>query len=161
MTSTSASTTGLSCHVAARRRAAGLTQLELSAITGIPRKALLAIERGERMASVEEALCIADALALKVEDLFCRTACGVALPRRKSGRGWVLDLTGRRFGRLVVISRDKGRHSHRGEAHWLCRCDCGGLSVVRSDHLRSGHTASCGCRAVGPDGKEIKPGQAM
>ena len=120
-------------------------------------------ERYERIReiSAEMVSCKSGLSMEKVEDLFCRTACGVALPRRKSGRGWVLDLTGRRFGRLVVISRDKGRHSHRGEAHWLCRCDCGGLSVVRSDHLRSGHTASCGCRAVGPDGKEIKPGQAM
>ena len=53
------------------------------------------------------------------------------------------DLTGHRFGRLVVI-REAGR-SKDGKVLWLCKCDCGGEVVVTSDNLRSGNTQSCGC----------------
>ena len=60
-----------------------------------------------------------------------------------------IDLTGQPFGRLIVI-REYGRDKH-GNVLWLCRClgkngnDCGNEVVVTSDHLRSGHTKSCGC----------------
>lgn len=53
-----------------------------------------------------------------------------------------LDLTGQRFGRLVVLSK------HRSESRqikWLCQCDCGNKAVVFALNLRRGHTASCGC----------------
>ena len=60
-----------------------------------------------------------------------------------------IDLTGHRFGRLIVI-REAGRDKH-GNDLWLCRClgkngnDCGKEVVVRGSHLRSEHTQSCGC----------------
>lgn len=57
--------------------------------------------------------------------------------------GKVIDLTGRRFGRLVVLSispRKEGRNQY-----WLCRCDCGCVKSVRGDLLRGGRTVSCGC----------------
>ena len=54
-----------------------------------------------------------------------------------------IDLTGQRFGRLVVI-REYGR-SKGGFVLWLCKCDCGNELVVRSVNLRSGNTQSCGC----------------
>ena len=54
-----------------------------------------------------------------------------------------IDLTGHRFGRLVVI-REYGR-SKDGQVTWLCRCDCGGEVVVTSCHLCRGNTQSCGC----------------
>jgi hypothetical protein len=57
--------------------------------------------------------------------------------------GNIRDLTGQRFGRLTVLSfagLDKRRH-----AQWLCRCDCGKNTVVRSDRLKCGGTKSCGC----------------
>ena len=54
-----------------------------------------------------------------------------------------IDLTGHRFGRLVVI-REYGRSKDR-QIMWLCRCDCGGEVVVTSCNLRSGNTQSCGC----------------
>ncbi len=53
-----------------------------------------------------------------------------------------IDMTGERFGRLVVVSRSE---SIRGVARWLCRCDCGRETVVRANHLRCGNTRSCGC----------------
>ena len=56
--------------------------------------------------------------------------------------GKKIDLTGQRFGRLVVIS-EAGRKN--GAVAWLCRCDCGNEIVIRGDKLRRGHTQSCGC----------------
>lgn len=62
------------------------------------------------------------------------------------------DLTGKKFGRLTVIERDVARdknNSRKGNAHWLCKCDCGNpkLSSVVGYQLISGHTLSCGCYA--------------
>lgn len=53
-----------------------------------------------------------------------------------------IDLTGQRFGRLVVVSRaeNKGQMSR-----WNCVCDCGNTTTVYSSNLRRGYTQSCGC----------------
>lgn len=57
----------------------------------------------------------------------------------------LIDLTGRRFGRLYVIQRTAAPRG-RAEAAWLCRCDCGGVSVVLGGNLRKDSgTRSCGC----------------
>ena len=58
--------------------------------------------------------------------------------------GKKLDLTGQRFGRLVVIRKSVER-ANAGEVLWECKCDCGEFSVVKSGNLRSGSTKSCGC----------------
>lgn len=49
------------------------------------------------------------------------------------------DLTGERFGRLVVDSYDPSSQS------WKCRCDCGNEVLVPSGNLRSTAKQSCGC----------------
>ncbi len=54
----------------------------------------------------------------------------------------LVDLTGQRFGRLVVLNREKNRKSN---ATWLCKCDCGNQKIVVGDYLRTGRTKSCGC----------------
>lgn len=54
-----------------------------------------------------------------------------------------IDLQGKRFGRLLVVSREQ--NSSNGHARWKCVCDCGNEKVVSSDSLRSGRTISCGC----------------
>lgn len=53
------------------------------------------------------------------------------------------DLTGRRFGRLVVI----GRSNIRAASHsaWECRCDCGSLTFTDGGKLTNGQKMSCGC----------------
>lgn len=62
------------------------------------------------------------------------------------------DLTGRRFGRLEVIQiADElfypSKDGHRVKVTvWECRCDCGNKVNVRSGHLATGHTQSCGCK---------------
>lgn len=53
------------------------------------------------------------------------------------------ELKGQRFGRLVVV--DRAENTSDGKARWLCRCSCGKECVATTDHLRSGHTQSCGC----------------
>ena len=57
----------------------------------------------------------------------------------------IKDLTGQRFGRLVVIEL-AGRRTN-GEAMWLCRCDCGKQVTPTGSNLRRGNTTSCGCFA--------------
>lgn len=55
----------------------------------------------------------------------------------------MIDLTGIRFGKLVVIERVENDRS--GNRMWLCQCDCGVQKVVGGRHLASGVTRSCGC----------------
>lgn len=56
-----------------------------------------------------------------------------------------IDLTGERFGRLVVIKRVENKNNR---VMWLCKCDCGKYSQVNSYLLRSGKTTSCGCASI-------------
>jgi hypothetical protein len=53
------------------------------------------------------------------------------------------DLTGKRFGSLVVLSYSGVRSTKRD---WLCKCDCGKEVVRRGDCLQSGITTNCGCK---------------
>jgi len=57
-----------------------------------------------------------------------------------------MDLTGKRFGNLVVIGRTKGRDKQR--VYWRCKCDCGNETIVQGGHLRYKHTKSCGCQSA-------------
>jgi hypothetical protein len=57
-----------------------------------------------------------------------------------------IDLTGRRFGRLLVTGAATVTRVTR-HAHWCCRCVCGEDRVVDGTKLRNGHTTSCGCAA--------------
>lgn len=57
--------------------------------------------------------------------------------------GKVIDLTGKRFGKLTVIK--KHNQDKWGGWNWLCRCDCGNETVVSGGHLRGLKTKSCGC----------------
>lgn len=54
-----------------------------------------------------------------------------------------IDMTGQRFGRLLVISR--GENTKQKQAQWHCVCDCGCHTLVRGHSLRIGMTKSCGC----------------
>ena len=57
------------------------------------------------------------------------------------------DLTGQRFGKLMVVSRADDYIKPNGNKiiQWRCVCDCGNEVVVRGEYLKSGHTKSCGC----------------
>ena len=56
------------------------------------------------------------------------------------------DLTGLRFGRLVVVKRSNKPSGRKdGPVTWVCVCDCGNHKDVRGPELRTGDTQSCGC----------------
>lgn len=59
------------------------------------------------------------------------------------------SLTGKRFGRWLVIERAENRiEGGKGKSQWLCRCDCGIERIVTGKRLRSGHSQSCGCYRI-------------
>lgn len=62
----------------------------------------------------------------------------------------LIDLTGQRFGKLVVLGRvdDKGL-----EAKWLCKCDCGREKIVTGHYLRNGKVTHCGCERIDCESK--------
>lgn len=60
------------------------------------------------------------------------------------GRTMAPDMTGRRFGHLLVIA-PAGTSSSR-QALWRCLClQCGSQHVAVGQRLRNGKTRSCGC----------------
>ncbi len=74
--------------------------------------------------------------------------------RKDKGRRALIDHTGDRFGRLVVVERAE---NWLKQVAWLCRCDCGGMNIVPGIQLRRGQVRSCGCSCRGgPHGKPIK-----
>jgi CDGSH-type Zn-finger protein len=56
------------------------------------------------------------------------------------------DLTGQRFGRLVVLERSESKMTKAGlRTYWLCRCDCGNEKIAPASTLKKGTCTSCGC----------------
>ena len=54
-----------------------------------------------------------------------------------------IDLTGQKFGRLLVIAQ--ASRGACGQIRWVCLCDCGTETIVLGGSLRWGDTKSCGC----------------
>ena len=69
-------------------------------------------------------------------------SCG-CLKKENFGDSLCIDLTGQRFGKLLVLERVE--NTWDGRARWKCQCDCGTTTEVAGELLRSGHTQSCGC----------------
>lgn len=64
----------------------------------------------------------------------------------RGGSRTLIDLTGKKFGRLTVIERaGTSRNDGQGRPTWKCQCDCGNTTVVIGANLRAGLTRSCGC----------------
>lgn len=59
------------------------------------------------------------------------------------------DLTGKMFGRWIVLSRAEDRVSKSGKVYdmWVCKCSCDRekIKVIYGDNLRDGKSLSCGC----------------
>ena len=55
------------------------------------------------------------------------------------------DLTGQRFGRLVVVSKNEEVSEQKKSLHWNCKCDCGNEKIIWGSDLKRGKTQSCGC----------------
>lgn len=58
--------------------------------------------------------------------------------------GRYIDLSGERYARLKALEV-AGQAVDNGNYLWLCECDCGEYTIVRSQKLRSGEIRSCGC----------------
>ena len=63
----------------------------------------------------------------------------------------LIELVGKKFGMLTVLSR--AENDRWNKPMWLCLCDCGNTKVIRGKDLRAGTTKACGCRV----GKNNKP----
>lgn len=67
-------------------------------------------------------------------------SCGCLL--KECVPGTFEDLTGRKFGRLLVVGIvEKRKRDH----YWNCLCDCGKYKIVGSNRLLKGKIKSCGC----------------
>ena len=53
------------------------------------------------------------------------------------------DLTGKRFGKLVVLEKSENRRQRH--YLWVCRCDCGNICEKPTGELNAGTATSCGC----------------
>lgn len=73
-------------------------------------------------------------------------SCG-CLQRRSSREKTFKNISGQRFGKLIVICPcpppKDGRELGRG--YWYCRCDCGNYKIAKTNSLTGGHVSSCGC----------------
>ena len=55
----------------------------------------------------------------------------------------IKDITGKRFGKLVVLKQSNIKKNRC--IYWDCLCDCGNKVCIRGSSLRNGNTQSCGC----------------
>lgn len=53
-----------------------------------------------------------------------------------------LDLTNRKFGKLLVIRKAKNQ---KHKTMWECKCDCGKITFVTTSNLTCNKIKSCGC----------------
>jgi hypothetical protein len=53
------------------------------------------------------------------------------------------DLTGQRFGKLVVVKHDDSSTTRHPK--WICQCDCGSTKSIHASALTGWLTNSCGC----------------
>ena len=68
------------------------------------------------------------------------TSCGCKT--KEAGASNVIDITGQKFGKLLVLERDG---SYNGYALWKCQCECGQVKTINGHLLRGGNVKSCGC----------------
>jgi len=83
----------------------------------------------------------------------CECDCGILKPvlgsslscgdAKSCGCGKLVDIVGKQFDRLTVLSRAGKTDS--GNLLVLCQCDCGNHTTVQYSNLLTGATGSCGC----------------
>jgi hypothetical protein len=54
-----------------------------------------------------------------------------------------IKITGDKFGRWRIVRLAK--KASNGEQTYECVCECGNTGLVSQNHLRTGHSRSCGC----------------
>lgn len=83
-------------------------------------------------------------------------SCG-CIPTKPKNIG-IIDLTGKRFGKLVVVERAedyvyKAKNRMTTSPRWLCKCDCGNITIAQGGNLRNGNTTHCGCEKMNSKGE--------
>ncbi len=86
--------------------------------------------------------CLCDCGKEKIVDYYKLTSghtssCGSYIHKRK------IDITGKRFGRLVAIRPVHIKGSK--EAMWEFKCDCGNIKLIPARNVLVNGTKSCGC----------------
>lgn len=64
---------------------------------------------------------------------------------KKLGYGSKIDLTGQKFGKLLVLA-DSSKRTVFGHVLWLVKCDCGVVKEITTSNLHG--TKSCGCYVI-------------
>ena len=54
-----------------------------------------------------------------------------------------VDLTGKKFGRLTVVSKHEEKLYK--EIAWVCKCECGNQTLATTNQLLKSRKMSCGC----------------
>ena len=78
--------------------------------------------------------------------------------RQQIGHNNKIDLTGKRFGHLLVLkdTQQTKRIGKNGYIHFYeCQCDYGAIVIFIDSNLRSGNTQSCGCIRMSQSEKTI------
>jgi hypothetical protein len=72
-------------------------------------------------------------------------SCGCLKAEATKGQTWRRkDLTGMRFGHLVVV--EIAGKENGGNLRWKCVCDCGNFHEASGGNLQKGDVLSCGCK---------------
>jgi hypothetical protein len=73
-------------------------------------------------------------------------SCG-CLQKNKITERFLIDLTGKKFGRWTVLYRGNSHVTPSGQSKtmWYCKCECGTERDVDAYNLMNGLTKSCGC----------------
>ena len=77
-----------------------------------------------------------------MNDLVLNCGC----EKKKIKKTSKIDLTNKRFGRLLVLNSVPNR---KGRTRWLCQCDCGNKKEIDTRHIVNKYsTNSCGCLLI-------------
>ena len=69
-------------------------------------------------------------------------SCG-CYQKDQTSKACFQSLVGNKYGKLIVIERDK--NDKFNQVQYKCLCDCGGVTTISANNLRNGITNSCGC----------------
>lgn len=56
----------------------------------------------------------------------------------------IIDITGKKFGKLTVLNRDGYTDGKRKFILWLCECECGNKVLRTASHLKTNNNHTCG-----------------
>lgn len=105
---------------------------------------LLVLEKAKSINKKTRYICMCDC-GNKIETLAASLknnktkSCG-CFRKEQTSLKFKKDLSGREFGRLLVIQKSVNKQSS-----WECRCECGNTKDILSKYLLKGKVNSCGC----------------